>query len=154
MKYTIRAIKYFFYFAFLTSAIIAILVFIGAVEGNIEAIFEGGYDALWKIAIFFAVVAAVYPKLGFIKTVVPVHSEEEETKKEIIGFFKSRRYIQESESNGTITFRYKDMVGRISKMFEDRITLTRTEGGYEMEGLRKDVMKLAAGLEHHLTAKE
>ena len=66
MKYLIRAIKYFFYFAIITSAIVAALVFIGAVENNIDAIFEGGYNALWKMAIFFAIVGAVYPKLGFI----------------------------------------------------------------------------------------
>ena len=66
MKYFIRSVKYFFYFAFLTTAIILALVLIGAVEGDINAIFEDGYNTLWKIAIFFAVVAALYPKFGFI----------------------------------------------------------------------------------------
>ena len=47
MKYTIRAIKYFFYFAIITTAIILALILIGAVEGDIEQIFEGGYSALW-----------------------------------------------------------------------------------------------------------
>ena len=36
-------------------------------------------------------------------------------------------------------------------MYEDRITLRRTGDGYELEGLRKDVLRLAAGLEHRLT---
>ena len=63
MKYIVRSIKYFFYFALLTSAIVYALVLIGAVEGNIESIFRGGYDALWKMAAFFAAVAAVYPAL-------------------------------------------------------------------------------------------
>ena len=47
MKYTIRAIKYFFYFATITTAIVLALVLIGAVEGDINEIFEGGYKALW-----------------------------------------------------------------------------------------------------------
>ena len=42
MKYLTRAVKYFFYFAFLTTAIILALILIGAVEGNIATIFEGG----------------------------------------------------------------------------------------------------------------
>ena len=67
MKYLIRSVKYFFYFAFLTTVIILALVLIGAVEGDINSIFEGGYSALWKIAVFFVLVAAVYPKVGFIK---------------------------------------------------------------------------------------
>jgi hypothetical protein len=39
------------------------------------------------------------------------------------------------------------MHGRMSKMFEDRITVTRVFDGYEFEGLRKDVLRLAAGFE-------
>ena len=40
------------------------------------------------------------------------------------------------------------MAGRLSKMYEDRITLTRTPDGYQMEGLRKDVLRLAVGIEN------
>ena len=72
MKYFIRSVKYFFYFAFLTTAIVLVLVLIGAVEGDINSIFEGGYSALWKIAIFFALVAAGYPKVGFIRREIHV----------------------------------------------------------------------------------
>ena len=52
MKYLIRSIKYFFYFSAITAVIIFMLVFIGAVEGDISQIFDGGYSAIWKIAIF------------------------------------------------------------------------------------------------------
>ena len=64
MKYFIRSVKYFFYFAFLTTAIILALVFIGAVEGNIDTIFVGGYSAIWKIAVFFAAVAVVAAEIA------------------------------------------------------------------------------------------
>ena len=43
MKYFIRSVKYFFYFAILTTLIILALVLIGAVEGSIDSIFEDGY---------------------------------------------------------------------------------------------------------------
>ena len=66
MKYFIRAVKYFFYFAFLTTAIVLVLVATGMASGDIHELFEGGYNALWKMAIFLAIVGAVYPKLGFI----------------------------------------------------------------------------------------
>lgn len=150
MKYTIRAIKYFFYFAIITTAIILALILIGAVEGNIEQIFEGGYSALWKIAIFFAVVAAVYPKVGFIRREIPVTRDWADIREETVGYFRDRRYILESENADTVTFRCKDIASRLSKMYEDRITLRISPEGYEMEGLRKDVMRLAAGWEHRL----
>ena len=151
MKYTIRAIKYFFYFALITTAIVLALVLIGAVEGDINEIFDGGYSALWKIAIFFALVAAVYPKVGFIRRDIPTNKEWSEARKEAIEYLKDRRYTVETESEDKITFRCRDIASKISKMYEDRITLTATPEGCEMEGLRKDVLRLAAGLEHRLT---
>ena len=147
MKYTVRAIKYFFYFAILTSLIITALVLIGAVEGNINAIFEGGAQALWKIAIFYAAIAAVYPKVGFINREVNVNRDWSEIREEAISFFQDRRYELESETPDKITFRIKGVHGKLSKMYEDRITVTIIPGGYEFEGLRKDVLRLAAGFE-------
>ncbi len=150
MKYTIRAIKYFFYFAIITTAIVFALILIGAVEGDINAIFEGGYSALWKIAIFFALVAAVYPKVGFISREIIISPEREVSPDEVIGYFRDRNYVLESETGDVMTFRFKGVAGRLSKMYEDRLTLTVIPSGYVLEGLRKDVMRLAAGLEHRL----
>ena len=154
MKYTIRAIKYFFYFSIITTAIVLALVLIGAVEGDINEIFEGGYKALWKIAACFAVIAAVYPKVGFIRREVPLSREWTEVREDTISYFRDRRYILESENGDTVTFRCKDVASRLSKMYEDRITLKVTPEGYEMEGLRKDVLRLAAGWEHRLSPEE
>lgn len=33
-------------------------------------------------------------------------------------------------------------------MLEDRITMTRTLGGFEVEGLTKDVVRIIGGLEY------
>ncbi len=66
MKYIIRSIKYFFYFALLTTLIICALVMTGLAEGDIDTMFRGGSSAIWKMALFFVAIAAVYPKVGFI----------------------------------------------------------------------------------------
>ena len=147
MKYTIRAIKYFFYFAILTTAIITALILIGAVENDINAIFEGGAKSLWKIAVFFAAVAAVYPKVGFMTRKVEVNRDWNEIREEALEFFKDRRYELESDTADKITFRIKGVQGRLAKMYEDRVTVTRVFDGYEFEGLRKDVLRIATGFE-------
>lgn len=147
MKYTIRAIKYFFYFSILTTAIITALILIGAVENDINAIFEGGAKSLWKIAVFFAAVAAVYPKVGFMTRKVEVNRDWNEIREEALEFFKDRRYELESETADKITFRIKGVQGRLAKMYEDRVTVTRVFDGYEFEGLRKDVLRIATGFE-------
>ena len=148
MKYIIRAVKYFFYFSILSTTLILALVLIGAVESNINAIFEEGYNSLWKIGVFFAAVSAVYPKVGFISRSVAVNREWNEIREEAVSFFNDRRYELESETLDKITFRIKGTAGRFSKMFEDRVTVTRVLGGYEFEGLRKDVLRLGASFEN------
>lgn len=146
MKYFVRSVKYFFYFAILSTAIVLALVLIGAVEGDINSIFEGGYSALWKIAVFYAVVAAVYPKLGFIRRDISFVTNEV-PREDIIEFFRERRYVLESENEGTLVFRYRDLPGRLSKMLEDHVIVTREMGVYRFEGLRKDVIRLATAFE-------
>ena len=147
MKYLIRAVKYFIYFAFITTAIVLALVLIGAVEGDINSIFEGGYNALWKIALFFALVAAVYPKFGFVSRTLNVEADWDTMRAKAIRFFSDRRYRLETEAEDQVTFRRKDLAGRMTKMGEDRITLSRTEYGFILEGLRKDIILYATALE-------
>ena len=150
MKYFIRSVKYFFYFAILTTLIVLALVLIGAVEGDLASIFRGGYSALWKMALFFAVVAAVYPKVGFICRKLYISGEWDTVRNVAASFMDERRYVLESEDGEAMTFRCRDLAGRISKMYEDRVTFRKTADGYVMEGLRKDVIRLAAGLEHRM----
>ena len=154
MQYFIRSVKYFFYFAILTTLIVLVLILIGAVEGIIESIFRGGYSALWKIAIFFAVVAAVYPKLGFITRRLYVEGEWNDIRNAALTFMKDRRYEVESEDADSVSFRCRDIASRISKMYEDRVILRKTADGYVLEGLRKDVIRLAAGLETRLQSQD
>lgn len=151
MQYFIRAVKYFFYFAILTSLILLALVLIGAVEGNIETMFKDGYNAIWKMAIFFVLVAAVYPKFGFLNRRLYIDGDWDTLKNTALTYMAERRYILVSESDNEMTFRCKDITSRISKMYEDFVVLKKVEDGFVLEGLRKDVIRLAAGLEHRAT---
>lgn len=148
MKYFIRSIKYFFYFAFLFGAIIAALVLIGAVEGDINEILEGGYASLWKIAIFFAVVAAVYPKFGFVRRKLDTSADWESVREDAVSYFEGKNFKTESETPDTVSFRRRNVMERMTKMGEDRITLVRTDEGFFLEGQRKDVYLYATGLEN------
>ncbi len=153
MKYLVRSIKYFFYFAFLTTLILLALVFLGLADSNIANNFNGGYSAFWKIALFYAAVASVYPKLAFINRKLYI-APSTDIQDEAIRFFQERHYIVEHQSEDSLTFRVKSTGTRIIKMCEDRITITRTLDGYYMEGHRKDVLRLASGLESKFTDTE
>ena len=146
MRYFIRAVKYFIYFVLIFIVMMAVLVFIGAADGNISTMFRGGYSALWKIALMFAVISAIYPSVGFIRKEVLLPGSWEEDKDTIRDFMEKRGYVLESEGTGTMSFR-KTGSGKFTRMYEDRIILTAKIGGVDMEGMRKDVVRLAMGLE-------
>lgn len=148
MKYLIRSVKYFFYFSFLCAVIVSALVLIGAVEGDINAIFAEGYGSIGKIAIFFAMVSAVYPKVSFITREVAVNQDWKDIREDAVDFMKERGYELESENEGTVSFRLRSAAGKLKRMYEDRITMTRYGNVYTLDGHRKDVMRLAMGLEH------
>ena len=154
MKYFIRAVKYFFYFSILCSLMVTALVLIGAVEGDINAIFEDGYGSIWKIAVFFILVASVYPKLGFITRPVCTDRSWTDAKDIVTGYMKEHGYVLESESPEKVTFRFGRIGGRLLKMYGDRITITFTPEEWHVEGLRKDAFRIASRLEYHLAPQK
>ena len=143
MKYIVRAIKYFFYFSILLIIILSVLVLAHVVDGNIETMFRNGYNSLWQIGLMFAAVAAVYPVFGFVKKEAVIPGEYAEIRKGVIDYMENHGYRLESEKGENMTF-------RITRMMEDRITFTRTLGGFELEGLRKDTIRVIYGLENAL----
>ncbi|MGM9738324.1 MAG: hypothetical protein ACI3ZT_07940 [Candidatus Cryptobacteroides sp.] len=148
VKYIIRAVKYFFYFSFLLVVFMSILVFAHVVDGNIETMFRGGYNSLIQIAIMFACVSAVYPVFGFVKKSAIIPGEYNEIRDSLISAMEDRGYTLESEDGENLTFRNHSLINRISRMFEDRITFTRELGGYCIEGLRKDTIRIIYALEN------
>ena len=50
--------------------------------------------------------------------------------------------------------RLKLSISRLIKMGEDRISISRTDDGFVLEGLRKDVFLYATGLEYSLPKED
>lgn len=147
-KYAVRAVKYFIYIIILFSLIIAVLVFSGFVESDIDTMFRGGWRSIWQIAVLFAVVAAVYPKWGFTKRKVNIPGEYHEIRQGVLDFMAERGYKLETEDGENMTFRLRSKFSAIVKMLEDRVTFTRELGGFSVEGLTKDILRLSGGLEY------
>ncbi|MGN0189479.1 MAG: hypothetical protein ACI395_08195 [Candidatus Cryptobacteroides sp.] len=148
MKYFVRAVKYFVYLVVIISLILAILVLIGAAEADISTMFRNGYNALWQIALIFAVIAAIYPKFGFITRDAIMTGTLQENADRVRNYMASKEYVFESENGNVLTYRHRGFISRLSRMFEDRITITLSEeGGAKVEGLRKDAFRIAAGIE-------
>lgn len=148
MQYLIRAIKYFFYFLIILVVIMAVMIAIGAVEPDIATMFRNGYDSLWQIGAMLVVFGAIYPFFGFMKKETIVPGEYSEIREGVIMYMISRGYRLEKEEGENLYFRANGPLNKAFRMFEDRISMTRSYAGFTMEGLRKDVIRLSMGLEY------
>ena len=154
MKYLVRAIKYFFYFAIILAVILGVLVLIGFVEPHPEQLLRNGWKSLWQIAALFAVVSAVYPRFGFVRRSLMIPGEYSELRTGIIDYMESRGYRLDREEGENLTFRLRSTFNALTRMLEDRITLTRSFGGFEVEGITKDVVRVIYGLENRFRKED
>ena len=154
MKYFIRAVKYFFYFSIIVTIIMAALVFFKVIDSNIELMFRNGYNSLWHIALMFAVVSAFYPMLGFMKKEALIPGEYKDIRPAIVEYMQEKGYALETENGENLNFRLRNGINRLSRMYEDRISFIRNFSGFQVEGLRKDVVRIVYGLEYKFRNKE
>ncbi len=147
MKYIVRAVKYFIYLIVLLTLIIAAMVLAGFVESDVSKIFVNGYDSLWQIGLLMAVFAVIYPRFGFSTRTAHFYGTPEEADAALRNVMDLHGYKLEKEEDGVKCFIKRSPVSRLLKMYEDRIVVTRTAAGLEMEGLTKDMVRLASGIE-------
>ena len=147
MKYIIRSLKYFCYLIILLTLIILALVLTGFVEADLSKMFVNGYDSLWQIALVMLAFAALYPRFGFSKRTAHVYGSPEEIRSDVLRVMEVLGYRLESEKEGSWAFLRRSGVSRALKRWEDRITLTASAAGLEVEGLTRDLMRVVSALE-------
>ena len=147
MKYLVRAIKYFAYLAVILCIFIVLLSVFGVVGSSLDDIFKDGAGSLWKISGIIAVFAAIYPHLGFGSRNALVPGSYEEIRLGVVDVMHQRGYVLEDENGENLKFRLQSPVMRLTRMFEDRLTFTRTATGFEIEGPVKDLVRVVASLE-------
>lgn len=148
MKYLIRSVKYFFWFAIVLTIMMIIMSLLGMVELNLDSMFKDGMKSVWQIAALFLVLAFVYPISGFVKKDVLITGNYADIRDGVIKVMESKGYSLETEEGENMTFRLRSKGMRAFKMFEDRITLTRTSRGFQAEGLRRIVVRIVSALEY------
>lgn len=148
MKYFVRAVKYFIWFTLLLCLIMGVLVFLGLAKADPGSMFKDGWKSVGQILVLFATVAAFYPRFGFIRKPVEIPGEYSQIRGPIIEYMEKRGYKLESEDGENVQFRLRSKAGALAKMLEDRITFTREAGGFQVEGLTKEVVRIVSALEY------
>ena len=148
MKYIVRAVKYFIYICVLVTIILSVLVLAHFVSSDINVMFKEGWKSVAKIALVFAGIAAIYPLFGYRKLLAGVLGELGGLRDDVVKCMEERGYRLESEDGETMKFRSRSVLNRIFRVWEDRITITKTLGGFEVEGLSRDVARIVPALEY------
>ncbi len=148
MKYIVRAVKYFIYICVLVTIILSVLVLAHFVSSDINVMFKEGWKSVAKIALVFAGIAAIYPLFGYRKLLAGVLGELGGLRDGVVKCMEERGYRLESEDGETMKFRSRSVLNRIFRVWEDRITITKTLGGFEVEGLSRDVARIVPALEY------
>ena len=148
MKYIVRAVKYFIYICVLVTIILSVLVLAHFVSSDINVMFKEGWKSVAKIALVFAGIAAIYPLFGYRKLLAGVLGELGGLRDGVVKCMEERGYRLESEDGETMKFRSRSVLNRIFRVWEDRITITKTLGGFDVEGLSRDVARIVPALEY------
>lgn len=136
------------------AVILLLLILFGAADWDFGTLFRDGKDSLWKIALLFAAVAAVYPKIGFTARTFTTQADRKEIIDTAVAYMKQLGYVMEKEGQGPMSFRQENFAPRLSRMFEDRVTITVVDGTVAVEGLRKDVVRICGGLEFRINTED
>ena len=153
MTYIRRALKYFVQTCLLLAIILAILMLSGMVSKDISVAFQHGWTSVWWILALFAVMALVYPFFGYQKRQIHVKGDPALARDGIVEALQGRGYVLAGETNGVLKFHLTAPLNRAFRFWEDTITLTPVLGGWEAEGLSRDLVRVISSIEHHFRDK-
>lgn len=146
MKYLVRAVKYYLYLVIILALMIFVLMKLNLVNADIDTLFVNGRDSLWQIALLMAVFAAIYPRFGYTRRQLRMYGPYEELRPAVTGYMEARGYRLEKEDGENLSFVKRSPLARALKMFEDRVRFSRNLEGFELEGISKEVIAIAARL--------
>ena len=154
MRYIIRAFKYFIQITVIMTVVIAALMLLGLVSRDIGVAFRQGWKSIGYILLMFAGVSAVYPYFGYARRSVDLKGSFAEIRDGIVEVMKARGYVLEKEEGEHLSFRLSSPAARLARLWEDRLTFTRELGGYSVEGLNKDLVRVVNALRYRFRGED
>lgn len=151
MKYLVRSLKYLVVLCVLYVALIWIM---GLTQPTEVSLWEqllahlNTRNGLYMV-IVFVVLAALYPKFGFMRSSIAECSIAEDRVRidnamRVFGF----RFVEERD--GVLLYRAEGVFHRLSLMFEDHIEVRATAEGVELRGIRRAVARVALQLRSYI----
>ena len=154
MKHIRRAVKYFIQIVVIFTVIIGTLMLLKLVSSDVNVAFRNGWRSVGYIFGLFFVVSMVYPFFGYGKRIIRAKGEPSEHRTTIDQAMKERGYVLEKEDNGELRYRLASPVAKFARLWEDAITIKPTLGGFEAEGLMRDLARAVSSIDHKINSYE
>lgn len=151
MRYLIRALKYLVYFAIIFFLIVGIVYLFSnqkAAGLSFVDLFKEG--SLPKIAIFFVIVSAIYPKLSFYKKELYLNGDFTKYAEMIDDVMKKLDYVPDIHEAGRVTYIKNSAYARLTRMYEDRVTFETADNPVKVEGYRKDLLRILSAINYRV----
>ncbi|MBR6269169.1 MAG: hypothetical protein IKR30_01190 [Bacteroidales bacterium] len=155
MQYLRRALKFLIEFLIVFFVITGLIWFLTIRKGGevpYSQIFEEG--AIPKLAVFFVAVAAIYPFLSFITRKIQLRSAFADYRSLVVEVFRSLGYIIEDENDKMISFRMERSADRLTRFFEDRITVSKESDPMVLKGYRRDLDRIVRNIKYKIAEQE
>lgn len=155
MKYIIRSLKYLLVLCVLYVALMwlsSVSTYGGAVDTmtllRAQLSSERG---VWLVVAFVAL-ALFYPKFGYVRREV-AGADIEADRVRIDNAMQLYGFKFAEVCDGALVYRAEGVVRRLILLFEDEIVVRRTEGGVEVEGKRREAVRIIFQLSAYIDNK-
>lgn len=155
MKYIIRSLKYLLVLCVLYVALMwlsSVSTYGGAVDTmtllRAQLSSERG---VWLVVAFVAL-ALFYPKFGYVRREV-AGADIEADRVRIDNAMQLYGFKFAEVRDGALVYRAEGVVRRVILLFEDEIVVRRTEGGVEVEGKRREAVRIIFQLSAYIDNK-
>ena len=148
-----RTLKYFIQITFIFAAVIGILMLSGMASKDIDTAFRHGWQSVWLILAAFAAMSLIYPFFGYGKRRIKANGDPSDHWKTIEEALDFRGYVPAGETpEGGRKFHLKSGVSRVARLWEDTITINPVLGGFQAEGLTRDLVRVVMALDRKLNS--
>lgn len=151
ITYIRRALKYLVQLIILFSLIIGILMLSGMVSKDVAVAFRNGWTSIWMILGLFTVMALAYPFFGYGKRMIRVAGEPSEHWTAIDKVLEERGYVKAGEApEGGRRYHLRAPLNRAARLWEDTVTLVPVLGGFQAEGLVRDLARVVMSIDRKI----
>lgn len=151
MKYLRRALKYLVQLSFIFVMLMTILMLSGFVSRDVAVAFRDGWTSVLYIFGLFAVMSAVYPFFGYGKRTIRAEGDPQTLWPAVEEALSERSYRKAGElPDGSRRYVLTSGVNRAARLWEDAVTLTPVLGGFQAEGLTRDLARVVMSIDRKL----